>query len=72
MGKRKIERKKRKKRLMKQIEGLNLQKTKHLLKVETEEGSKDTTPEYWKGEIEEFEYQKNKKENKLKNIKENK
>ncbi|MEK6914783.1 MAG: hypothetical protein AABW83_03985 [Nanoarchaeota archaeon] len=57
---------------MKQIEGLNLQKTKHLLKVETEEGSKDTTPEYWKGEIEEFEYQKNKKENKLKNIKENK
>ncbi|MBM3234526.1 preprotein translocase subunit YajC [Candidatus Pacearchaeota archaeon] len=44
----------RKKRLKKQIEGLIRQAEKHEAKAETEEGKKDTTPDYWLGEAERF------------------
>lgn len=37
---------KRKKRLVKQIRGLEKQKEKHEIKVETEKGKLDTTPDY--------------------------
>jgi hypothetical protein len=68
MGKRKLEKKKRKKRLEKQITGLQSQKEKHTIKLETEKPQKDTTPKYWEGEIEDFENQKQIKEEKLKKL----
>jgi len=49
---------KRKKRLEKQIKGLRKQIEKHKEKLENEAGRKETTPEYWRGEIERFEEQK--------------
>jgi len=48
---------KRKKRLIKQEKGLLKQAEKHLQKLETQEGEKDTTPEYWKREAERFKEQ---------------
>jgi len=70
---------KRKKRLMKQEKGLLRQVEKHRLKIETIEGRKDTTHEYWKKEILEFERRAKervglleklkKKENKEKDVK---
>jgi len=69
MGKRKSERRKRKKRLKRQIKGLDLQKEKHLYKIETEVGYKDTTPRYWMGEIDRFENKKEERKLKLKRLK---
>lgn len=48
---------KRKKRLMKQREGLIKQAEKHREKLGTEKGKKDTTPAYWAKEIERYEEQ---------------
>lgn len=48
---------KRKKRLIKQIEGLRKQVEKHKEKLESEKGRKDTTKDYWMMEIEEYEKQ---------------
>ena len=45
---------KRKTRLEKQKKGLLEQANKHRIKLETESGNKDTTPEYWEAEIERF------------------
>ena len=57
---------KRKKRLEKQIEGLNKQIEKHLEKLSSEKGRKDTTPEYWEKEIRlKFEARKKDREKKL-------
>ena len=44
---------KRKKRLIKQIKGLEKQEGKHKNKLKVEKGRLDTTPDYWKKEIEE-------------------
>ncbi len=63
---------KRKKRLEKQIIGLEKQIEKHQKKLENEAGRKSTTKEYWRGEIERFEEQKKEREallGKLKNKK---
>jgi len=46
---------KRKKQLMKRIEGLEAQKEKHLWKIDNLAGGKDTTHDYWKKEIERME-----------------
>ena len=46
---------KREKRLIKQEKGLLKQVEKHRLKIEKESGRKDTTQDYWKKEIVEFE-----------------
>lgn len=43
---------KRKKRLQKQIEGIEKQIERHLEKLRMEKGRKDTTHEYWRKEIE--------------------
>ena len=59
---------KRKKRIEKQIQGLEKIKEKHLEKLESEPGRKDTTHEYWIGEIEEFDRQIKEKIEKLKKI----
>ncbi len=45
---------KRKKILIKKIKGLELQEEKHLVKLKTLEGNKDTTPAYWKKEIDQY------------------
>ena len=45
---------KREKRLEKQRDGLLEQVEKHKIKLETEKGDKDTTPEYWIAEMERF------------------
>ncbi|MBU1136546.1 MAG: hypothetical protein ABIG37_02395 [Nanoarchaeota archaeon] len=60
---------KRKKRLEKQIIGLEKQSEKHKEKIKTEEGEKDTTHDYWKREIEEFEKRKREREIMLKKLK---
>ena len=60
---------KRKKRLIKQIEGLKKQAEKHREKLEFEKGEKDTTHDYWKTEIEEYEKQVDEKEESLKKLK---
>ena len=60
---------KRKKRLMKQIDGLRRQAEKHKEKIETEEGRKDTTHDYWKVEIKEYEKQAEERESMLKKLK---
>ncbi len=62
------EKKQRKKRLKKQIEGLEKQKEKHLKKIKIGEFSKDTTPEYWKKEMGQFEKEKQRKEELLKKL----
>jgi hypothetical protein len=43
---------KRVKRIKKEIVGLERQIEKHIDKLRTERGFKDTTPDYWKKEIE--------------------
>lgn len=43
---------KRNKRIKKEIEGLKNQIQKHIDKLRTEVGFKDTTPDYWRKEIE--------------------
>lgn len=58
-----------KKKIEKQIKSLKEQKQKHLEKLKTEEGEKDTTPDYWKKEIEGFEKEINKKIKKLEKLK---
>jgi len=60
---------KRKKRLIKQIKGLEKQAEKHKLKIKTEEGRKDTTHDYWRTEIAEFERRKKQRQNLLKELK---
>lgn len=67
MGKR--EKKKRKKRLVKQIKGQEKQQEKHREKLEIGEFRKDTTPGYWKKEIEQFEKEEQKKKELLKRLK---
>ena len=59
---------KREKRLKKQIEGLAKQIEKHKNKIENEKGNKDTTHDYWKGEIERFKIQKEKRGEILKKL----
>jgi hypothetical protein len=59
---------KRKKRLIKQIEGLEKQKEIHKCKLENEHGRMDTTPEYWEKEIEIFERIKKEKLEKLRKL----
>lgn len=61
---------KREKRLKKQICGLEKQIEKHKNKIRSERGNKDTTHDYWKGEIERFKIQKKKREEILKKIEE--
>ena len=58
--------KKRKKRLEKQIKGLKRQVQRHKEKLETGAGEKDTTHDYWRAEIREFEKQIQEKDKKLK------
>ena len=45
----------REKRLKKQEQGLLKQAEEHRIKVETMDGRKDTTKDYWLGEAERFE-----------------
>jgi hypothetical protein len=59
---------KREKRLIKQIDGLEKQADKHRNKIKTEKGNKDTTHDYWKGEIERLEIQKKKRQVILKRL----
>lgn len=60
---------KRKKRLIKQIEGLKKQVETHKEKLETESGRKDTTHDYWEVEIEGFEKRKKEREEILMKLK---
>lgn len=48
-------RKRQKKQLKKRRKGLERQKEKHLYKLENLQGRKDTTPEYWRKEVNRFE-----------------
>ena len=57
---------KRKKRLMKQEEGLLKQAERHREKIEEGLGRKDTTREYWEKEIEKFEKRARERVGKLK------
>jgi hypothetical protein len=59
---------KRKKRLKKQIEGLEKQAEKHREKIKTEKGKKDTTKDYWEEEIEKLEKRKKEREEILKRL----
>ncbi len=59
---------KRKKILIKKIKGLELQEEKHLEKLETLKGNKDTTPAYWKKEIAQFKKQREKLQKRLDEI----
>ncbi len=61
---------KREKRLEKQIQGLKEQIEKHREKLRTEKGRKDTTHDYWKKEIENFEEQVEEREEILDKLKE--
>lgn len=61
---------KREKRLIKQIKGLEKQAEKQRIKIYTEQGNKDTTHDYWRGEIERFEKQKKKQQEILKKLEE--
>lgn len=63
---------KREKRLIKQIEGLEKQAEKHKEKIRTEEGKRDTTFDYWRKEIAEFERRKKEREEMLKKLNERK
>ncbi len=51
------------------MEGLRKQAEKHREKLEIEKGRKDTTHDYWKAEIQEYEKQANKKEKILEKLK---
>ncbi len=51
----------REKRLVKSIESLEEQIKLHKDKIETEEGDKDTTKDYWREEIKRFEEEIKKK-----------
>ena len=53
---------KREKKLIKQRESLLERAKEHRIKVETEKGSKDTTPSYWLKEVENFEKQAKEKD----------
>lgn len=53
----KSEKRARKKRLIKKKESLLKRAKEHIEKAETQEGSKDTTPEYWIKEARGFEEQ---------------
>lgn len=68
----KHEKKKRKKRLKKQILGLQRQQEVHRIKLETgkfkKDFQKDTTPEYWKREIKNLEKVEEKKTYLLKKL----
>mgnify|MGYP001565501701 CR=1 FL=1 len=61
---------KREKRLKKQEEGLLKRAEEHLIKAETLTGNKDTTPEYWLKEAENFKKQAEKRAEMLKKLKE--
>ncbi len=63
---------KRAKRLERKIEGLKRQEQKHLFKLEREPGRKDTTQDYWKGEILRFREQRKIIEEKLKKLRDKK
>ncbi len=52
---------KREKRLRKSIESLQKRIDEHKEKIESEEGRKDTTQDYWKSEILDFEKEIEKK-----------
>jgi len=58
-----------KKKIEKQIAGLERQKKLHKKKIDTETGRKDTTHDYWKKEIAEFEKQIKVKIDKLRKMK---
>lgn len=57
------------KRLTKKIKGFEKQEQKHLEKLETKVGRKDTTPSYWEKEISQFRRQRRILEEKLRKIK---
>lgn len=59
---------KRTKRLRKKIESLRAQEEKHLKKIETELGNKDTTHRYWQKEIEQFRKEEEKTREKLRKL----
>lgn len=59
---------KRIKILTKKIKGLEIQEKKHLEKLETLKGDKDTTPAYWQKEITQFKKQREKLQKKLDKI----
>jgi len=63
---------KRKKRLEKQKKGLLEQADKHRIKLETQPGNKDTTPEYWEEEIERFEKRAKQREEMLEKLRKKK
>jgi len=69
MGKRKREKRKQRKRLIKQIEGVKFQKEKHLEKIRTENPIKETTKEYWIEEVERFRLIGEEKKEKLDKLK---
>jgi len=60
---------KRKKRLMKQEEGLLKQAERHREKIKEGSGRKDTTREYWEKEIVGFERRARERAEKLKRLK---
>ena len=60
---------KRKKRLLKQIEGLAKQSEAHDYKIKNEKGRLETTPEYWRKEKEGYDKQIEEKMAKLKKMK---
>ena len=70
MGKQ--EKKSRAKRLTKQVGSLLERAKEHRIKAETQKGSKDTTPEYWRKEAENFEKQAKEKEEIIKKLQEKK
>ena len=57
---------KRKKRLKRQIEGLNKAIEKHEEKLRTLKGRQDTTHDYWEGEIKRLGIKREDREGKLK------
>lgn len=61
---------KREKRLRKQIQGLKEQIEKHKEKLLNEQGRKDTTHDYWRKEIEQFEEQVKEREERLRKLEE--
>lgn len=60
---------KREKRLKKQEESLLKQAEKHMIKIKTQSGRKDTTPAYWLGEVERFKEQAKQRAEMFKKIK---
>jgi len=59
---------KRNKRLKKQMDGLEKQAERHRGKIVNEEGKKDTTHDYWEGEIERFDMQRKEREKILRGL----